>query len=110
MKEYPNFFKELLINQYGENLSKKIIEGYTEKKTTLRVNTLKDNIENIKLELKNENIGVENEANKTHYEVGKEIRNTIEKLGGTMPEELPTPDKSLKELEKENKFENNLIK
>ena len=38
--------------------------------------------------LKNENIGVENEANKTHYEVGKEIRNTIEKLGGTMPEEL----------------------
>ena len=60
--------------------------------------------------LKNENIGVENEANKTHYEVGKEIRNTIEKLGGTMPEELPTPDKSLKELEKENKFENNLIK
>ena len=60
--------------------------------------------------LKNENISVENEANKTHYEVGKEIRNTIEKLGGTMPEELPTPDKSLKELEKENKFENNLIK
>ena len=59
--------------------------------------------------LKNENISVENEANKTHYEVGKEIRNTIEKLGGTMPEELPTPDKSLKELEKENKFENNLI-
>ena len=57
--------------------------------------------------LKNENIGVENEANKTHYEVGKEIRNTIEKLGGTMPEELPTPDKSLKELEKENKFESN---
>ena len=40
---------------------------------------------------------------KTHFEVGKEIRNTIKKLGGTMPEDLPTPDKSLKELEKENK-------
>ena len=53
--------------------------------------------------LRNENISFENEANKTHYEVGKEIRNTIEKLGGTMPENLPTPDKSLKELEKENK-------
>ena len=53
--------------------------------------------------LKNENIKLENEANKTHYEVGKEIRNTIEKLGGTMPENLPTPDKSLKELEKESK-------
>jgi len=53
--------------------------------------------------LKNENIKLENEANKTHYEVGKEIRNTIKKLGGAMPENLPTPDKSLKELEKENK-------
>ena len=53
--------------------------------------------------LKNENIKLENEANKTHYEVGKEIRNTIKRLGGTMPENLPTPDKSLKELEKENK-------
>ena len=53
--------------------------------------------------LKNENIKVESKANKTHYKVGKEIRNTIEKLGGTMPENLPTPNKSLKELEKENK-------
>ena len=53
--------------------------------------------------LKNEDIKLENEANKTHYEVGKEIRNTIKKLGGTMPESIPTPDKSLKELEKENK-------
>lgn len=60
--------------------------------------------------LKNENIKLENNANKTHYEVGREIRNTIKKLGGTMPEELPTPDKSLKELEKENRFENRKLK
>ena len=53
--------------------------------------------------LKNENIKLEKDANETHYKVGKEIRNTIKKLGGTMPENLPTPDKSLKELEKENK-------
>jgi len=53
--------------------------------------------------LKNENIKLESDANKTHYDVGKEIRNTIKKLGGTMPENLPTPEKSLKELEKENK-------
>lgn len=59
--------------------------------------------------LKNENIKLENEANKTHYEVGKEIRNTIEKLGGTMPENLPTPDKSLKELEKNNKLETKIL-
>ena len=53
--------------------------------------------------LKNENIKLESKANKTHYEVGKEIRNTIKKLGGTMPEDLTTPEKSLKELERENK-------
>ena len=53
--------------------------------------------------LKNENIKLEGKANETHYEVGKEIRNTIKRLGGTMPEDLPTPNKSLKELEKEKK-------
>lgn len=59
--------------------------------------------------LKNENIKLENEANKTHYEVGKEIRNTIQKLGGTMPENLPTPDKSLRELQKNNKLETKIL-
>ena len=42
-------------------------------------------------------------ANSVHYEVGKEVRDSINRLGGTMPEYLPTPEKSLKELEKENK-------
>lgn len=51
--------------------------------------------------LKRENIKTESDANKTHYEVGKEVRDTIKRLGGTMPEELQTPKKSLKELEKE---------
>ena len=51
--------------------------------------------------LKNENIKLENDANKTHYEVGKNIREVIAKNGGTMPEDLPTPKKSIKELEKE---------
>ena len=36
-----------------------------------------------------------------HYKVGKEVRNSIKRLGGTMPENLPTPNKSIKELEKE---------
>ena len=40
-------------------------------------------------------------ATNTHYEVGKAVRDTIKKLGGTMPEDLPTPKKSIKELEKE---------
>ena len=39
----------------------------------------------------------------THYKVGKTVRKAIEDLGGTIPEDLPTPNKSLKELEKENK-------
>ena len=42
----------------------------------------------------------EEKATNTHYEVGKAIRETISKLGGTMPEDLPTPQKSLKEIEK----------
>ena len=37
------------------------------------------------------------------YEVGKEVRDSIKRLGGTMPENLPTPNKSLKELEKVTK-------
>ena len=53
--------------------------------------------------LKKENIKEENSANKTHYKVGKEIRNTIKRLSGTLPEDLPTPNKSLKELEKNSK-------
>ena len=41
-------------------------------------------------------------ATNTHYRVGKAIRETIAKLGGTMPEDLPTPSKSLKEIKKKN--------
>ena len=46
--------------------------------------------------LKKDNIQTESKANITHYEVGRKIRNTIKELGGTMPEKLPTPKKSLK--------------
>jgi len=40
-------------------------------------------------------------ANRTHYEVGAKVRKTIEELGGTMPEDLPTPDTSAKKLDRE---------
>ena len=50
-----------------------------------------------------DNIQSEKEANKTHYNVGAKVRKTIKELGGTMPENLPTPKKSLKQLEKENR-------
>lgn len=51
--------------------------------------------------LRREQIMGKTEANKTHYEVGKKVRQTIEELGGTMPEDLPTPDKSIKQIERE---------
>ena len=54
--------------------------------------------------LKKDNINTEYEANVTHYNIGKNIREVIIKNGGTMPEDLPTPDKSLKELKKEELF------
>ena len=53
--------------------------------------------------LRRENIQGKAAANQTHYEVGKKVRQTIQELGGTMPENLPTPDKSIKQLEKEQK-------
>ncbi len=53
--------------------------------------------------LKRDNIQTEKDANNAHYKVGSKIRKTIKELGGTMPEDLPTPKKSLKQLEKENK-------
>lgn len=52
--------------------------------------------------LRREHIQGKTEANKTHFEVGKKVRQTIAELGGTMPEDLPTPDKSVRQLEKEH--------
>ena len=52
--------------------------------------------------LNNDNIQGEKAACLTHNKIGKIVRKAIKEAGGTMPEDLPTPDKSLKELEKEN--------
>ena len=51
--------------------------------------------------LRRENIQGKKEAGDAHYEVGKKVRQTIAELGGTMPENLPTPNKSIKQIEKE---------
>ena len=50
--------------------------------------------------LKNKQVDNEDDACKTHHDVGQAVRQTIKKIGGTMPEKLPTPEKSIKELEK----------
>ena len=51
--------------------------------------------------LRREGIKGKAAANRTHLEVGRKVRQTIEELGGTMPENLPTPEKSIKQLERE---------
>ena len=53
--------------------------------------------------LRREKIQGKEKANIADYEVGNTVRETIKELGGTMPEDLPTPDKSIKQLERENK-------
>ena len=55
--------------------------------------------------LKNKNINNEDDACITHHKVGQAVRQTIKKIGGTMPEDLPTPTKSAKQIEKEKNKE-----
>lgn len=51
--------------------------------------------------LRKDNIIGAEKATSTHYAVGREVRRAIEKIGGTMPEDLPTPEKSIQQIEKE---------
>ena len=51
--------------------------------------------------LRRENIKGKAAANQAHYDVGRKVRQTIQELGGTMPEDLPTPEKSVKQIERE---------
>lgn len=53
--------------------------------------------------IRRENIKGKHKANEVHYEVGKKVRKTIKELGGTMPEDLPTPEKSIKQIEREER-------
>lgn len=53
--------------------------------------------------LRRENIQGKTKANQTHYEVGKKVRQTIKELGGTMPEELPVAETSIKQVERATK-------
>ena len=69
-------------------------------------------INQTKQKLLRDNIQGEKEAKDVHYEVGKKVRRAIADIGGMMPEDMPTPKKSLKEIEKENrnKFIENINK
>lgn len=53
--------------------------------------------------LRREHVQGKDNANAAHFEVGAKVRQTIKELGGTMPENLPTPDKSIKQIEREER-------
>ena len=68
-------------------------------------------INQTKQKLLKDNVLGEENAKNVHYEVGKKVRKAIADIGGMMPEEIPTPEKSLKELErKKKKLENQGMK
>jgi DNA-damage-inducible protein D len=54
--------------------------------------------------LRRDEVAAKAAANQTHSEVGKRVRETIADIGGTMPEDLPTPDRSVKQLERQRKL------
>ena len=60
-------------------------------------------INQTKQKLLRDNVQGEKKAKDVHYEVGKKVRKAIADIGGVMPEKMPTPEKSLKELEKEKR-------
>lgn len=53
--------------------------------------------------LRRDNIQGKQQANQTHYDIGSKVRKTIEEIGGTMPEDLPTPDTSIRQIENKKK-------
>jgi DNA-damage-inducible protein D len=58
--------------------------------------------------LRREQIKGKMKAYDTHYEVGRKVRQTIRELGGTMPENLPTPQKSIQQIEQEQERDQRL--
>lgn len=101
---------------YGGENAKQIAKrkGLTDKDEILDYmgsEELADNLFRIvqtEAKLKNEKINNEKDANMAHHEVGRAVRETIKKLGGTLPENLPTPNKSIAQIELEelSKLEN----
>jgi len=86
-------------NRKGLDKNQKILDhmGSTELAANLFRATQTDD------KLRRENIRGKENANKTHFVVGKKVRQTIKELGGTMPEDLELPEKSIQEIEEKPK-------
>ncbi|WP_219993749.1 hypothetical protein [Aliarcobacter cryaerophilus] len=83
---------ELQLHQIFEEI--KQLDSYTDKATAMFT------IAQTEEKFKRDNIQGKTKANQTHHEVGKKVRETIKELGGTMPEDLPTPKESVSKIEK----------
>ena len=59
--------------------------------------------------LRREHVVGKKEAGEVHFQVGLKVRQTIAELGGTMPEDLPVPQKSIKQIEKEKSKINEIL-
>lgn len=92
---YGGLDQKAIHNRKGLKKSQKILDhmGSTELAANLFRATQAEE------KLRRDNIQNKGHANQTHFEVGQKVRQTIEDLGGTMPEDLPTPNKSIKQLE-----------
>ena len=109
VKNYGKFTNYGYQGLYGGENAKQIAKrkGLTDKDEILDYmgsEELADNLFRIvqtEAKLKKENINNEHDANITHQEVGEAVRETIKKLGGTLPENLPTPEKSIAQIELE---------
>ena len=86
--------KDLELQQHQIFEEIKQLDSYTDKATAMFT------IAQTEEKFKRDNIQGKTKANQTHHEVGKKVRETIKELGGTMPEDLPTPKESVSKIEK----------
>jgi DNA-damage-inducible protein D len=99
-KGYQGLYGGLIVKEIhrrkGLKKSQKILDhmGSTELAANLFRATQTDE------KIRRDNVKGKEKANQTHYVVGKTVRDTIKKLGGTMPEDLSTPEESIGQLEK----------
>ena len=108
-KEYANFQNAGYKGLYGGLTTQDILERKNLKENEKILDFMESEelaanlfrITQTEAKLKREMVKTKEKANETHYIVGKTVRKAIKDIGGTMPEKLPTPEKSISKIEKE---------